>query len=900
MSFSAKAAELRASAPFDISKLSNSANINAHARVLLDGDDRTWQQLDPLIEAQRREVSELLQGGYRDGYYWVRLNISNESIVPKSARLIIANRLTSHLEYFIPLADPNPSFTLKRLQLNVPTLELTLGPGQNLRLLLKLKFGLQDTVNFLMEPLPAAANDSKTRAINIQEVVFGMILSMILFNICLFLITHQIIFLLHALASSAVFCVVILMSGVAYDYFAVDHWNRLLPVAGCLAVAGNSAFGQIFLNTRKNSPFVHRYFTIGVVVGVIGALILLLGGTRKIIYITDLNLVAMVGMCIATGFMFPPSRFRAMRFYLIGWLGLAVCSLIWLATEYALVQRSMITQNAMTVGLAFELIVVSLGLADQINNLKNSLTEYNKNLEQTVDEKTRDIRSIMDNIPIGVFMISRENRIHKDHSQHLKDILPDNDFEKRYATDIFFERFELSSNEKSQAVSTIIASLGEDLVNFDFNVHTLPLELFDSDNRIWDVTWNAIPGRDGYVEKILVTMREITAIRQLVESNKAQQVELELIGEILAVPSPRFLQFVRSTRQLLEENAELLSQLREDNLGDVLKNLFINAHTVKGVARSLYFKKMTQMLHEMEQSYVEVQKNPRQPWDVLRMKAELAAVQKQLDQYETIARVKLDRKTEQSRSIEFSIEEAELAYSILGRIIIHEKSLTADSRFGLEQIQTILRQQVFCSAREFFEEFSSFLPTLARDLHKEEPILELKVDGFYLKDKAQDILRNIFIHLLRNSMDHGIESGDERLRRQKATKGRITIIMECRDDNVLVTLEDDGRGLNLGRIAKLALEKNMLSTAERQDPRLVAEMIFDAGLSTALQVTEISGRGVGMNAVRSLAQNQGGDVLLQLGHENPGESGYWRFQFHVLLPVRFFEVYERSDQQSVA
>jgi chemotaxis protein histidine kinase CheA len=218
----------------------------------------------------------------------------------------------------------------------------------------------------------------------------------------------------------------------------------------------------------------------------------------------------------------------------------------------------------------------------------------------------------------------------------------------------------------------------------------------------------------------------------------------------------------------------------------------------------------------------------------------------------------------------------------------------------LEQLRTFLHQHLFRSARDVFEDIADFLPTLARDLKKAEPSLELNVDGFHVKDQAEDVMRNIFIHLLRNSMDHGIEPVDERLRRQKDPKGRIRISMERRADQVLIIFEDDGRGLNVARIRDLALDSQLIASADSKDPRKVAELIFDAGLSTSRQVTDISGRGIGMNAVRRFAQDRGGDVLLRLDQESPRESGYWRFQFHIVLPDRFFETEDWSRDQSVA
>ncbi|WP_141732887.1 7TM diverse intracellular signaling domain-containing protein [Oligoflexus tunisiensis] len=899
LEFLFRSGEGQASANFDVGTLPSRVNINDYGRVLLENDNRSFDEMNARLETEGLKISDLLWGGYRDGFYWVRLLLANESAEAQTVHLITANRLTYYFEYFIPDSEQKSQVRIKRVRASIPTLELTLPPGQKLRLIMKLKFGLQDTVSFYVEPPPPAADDTNGAPFNIQEMAFGVIIGMIFLNICLSLLTREIIFFLHAVATGMVFWAVFLLSGLTYHYFNVDEWNRFLPVAGCFGVAANNAFGQVYLETRHNHPRIHLYFNIGLVIGIIGGVLLALGASKTIIYFTDVNLLAIVIIGLATAYLFPPSRHRVMRFYIIGWMGLAGCVLIWLASEYGILKRSTFTENAMTLGLAFELIIVSLGLADQINHYKNTLSNYNRNLEQTIEEKTRDIRSIMEYIPMGVFMIKSDNRIHKDHSQLLEDILPVQELETNPATEILFGRFEGSSDDKSQAMSTIMASLGENIINFEVNAHMLPRELRDRENRIWDLTWNPIEDKEGRVEKILVTMREVTEMRTLLEHNQAQQEELEIIGEIIAVPAQRFVRFVRSTRTMLEDNAYLLSHATDIQRDEVIKLLFINAHTIKGAARSLYFRRMTRMLHDMEQSYAELQKHPEQTWDLERMQQEITAILQLLDQYETMARLKLGRNLEQSRSVELSIEQAEQGYFVLKRAI-QERTLTDQNILGLDQMRSFLHRHVFRSARDVFTEIGDCLPTLARDLHKEQPTLELQVDGFFVKDQAEEVLRNIFLHLLRNSMDHGIETAEERLQGQKPRHGLIRIGMKLEDRQMLVTCEDDGRGLNLAGIRELALARKLLSVVESRDPLRVAELIFDAGLSTARHVTDISGRGIGMNAVRRFAHEHDGEVSIHLGNEYPQGSGYYQFQFHIVLPRRFFEADPIPTRQSVA
>ena len=104
-------------------------------------------------------------------------------------------------------------------------------------------------------------------------------------------------------------------------------------------------------------------------------------------------------------------------------------------------------------------------------------------------------------------------------------------------------------------------------------------------------------------------------------------------------------------------------------------------------------------------------------------------------------------------------------------------------------------------------------------------------------------------HMVRNSLDHGIESKEERLAAGKPEVGRITLTIRRDTGEVVVALADDGRGISVDAVRKKAIEKGLLAPNEEVSDNQVLRFIMESGFSTAAKVTQLSGRGVGMDAV---------------------------------------------------
>jgi two-component system chemotaxis sensor kinase CheA len=158
-------------------------------------------------------------------------------------------------------------------------------------------------------------------------------------------------------------------------------------------------------------------------------------------------------------------------------------------------------------------------------------------------------------------------------------------------------------------------------------------------------------------------------------------------------------------------------------------------------------------------------------------------------------------------------------------------------------------------------------PRLVRDLSgKLDKKVELVLSGreTELDRTVVDALGDPLVHLVRNALDHGIESPADRIASGKPETATLEIAARHAGGNVEISVSDDGRGIDPAAVARKALERGVITAeqAEAFDMRAAIETLFAAGFSTAEVTSDISGRGVGMDAVRTTIRELGGEVSL--------------------------------------
>lgn len=216
-----------------------------------------------------------------------------------------------------------------------------------------------------------------------------------------------------------------------------------------------------------------------------------------------------------------------------------------------------------------------------------------------------------------------------------------------------------------------------------------------------------------------------------------------------------------------------------------------------------------------------------------------------------------------SREIMDSVVQLQEVYSDLGTALTDTEATERELGRTSRQMQTAIEQTRMRMLSEVLDRF----PRLLRDLsltHGKQVELSVRGSSTLVERSVLEKLEDPLLHLIRNAFDHGLETPTERLAAGKSPKGRIEIAAGYRGNQTVITVSDDGRGINLDKLRDRALQMGISEAdlANSTQAELL-ELIFEAGFSTAEQVTALSGRGVGMDVVRSNLDMIGGSIRIE-------------------------------------
>jgi two-component system chemotaxis sensor kinase CheA len=237
-------------------------------------------------------------------------------------------------------------------------------------------------------------------------------------------------------------------------------------------------------------------------------------------------------------------------------------------------------------------------------------------------------------------------------------------------------------------------------------------------------------------------------------------------------------------------------------------------------------------------------------------------------------------------SIRVDIDKIDKLVNMVGELIITQsmlmtktKSLTseqnADIIKGIDELSQHSRdlQEVAMSIRmQPIKTIFSRLPRIVRDLSSElgkNVKIELHGETTEVDKSIIEYLSDPLTHMIRNSVDHGIELPEDRIKTGKSPEGTIKLTASHKGGKIMIQIADDGAGINRAKILNKAIEKGLVKAGVELSPEEIDNLIFLPGFSTAEKVSNISGRGVGMDVVRSNIEMLGGSVNI---NNSPGNG----------------------------
>ncbi|HEX3033455.1 MAG TPA: chemotaxis protein CheA [Bacillota bacterium] len=258
----------------------------------------------------------------------------------------------------------------------------------------------------------------------------------------------------------------------------------------------------------------------------------------------------------------------------------------------------------------------------------------------------------------------------------------------------------------------------------------------------------------------------------------------------------------------------------------------------------------------------------------------------------------LTTKPKAATTIRVEIDRLDMLMNLVGELVINKTRLAQIGKYSenhdlsetVEQmdrvfvdLQNLVMKVRMVPIEQVFNRFPRMVRDLAKDLGKD---IELIIEGeeTELDRTVIDEIGDPLVHLLRNSVDHGIESPEERENAGKARVATVKLSARHEGNNVIIEVTDNGRGIDPARIRAKALEKGLLTPkeAEQMDDNAAINLIFAPGFSTAEKVSDVSGRGVGLDAVRSKIEALSGECRL---FSTAGEGTVFRIQLPLTLAI---------------
>jgi len=257
-----------------------------------------------------------------------------------------------------------------------------------------------------------------------------------------------------------------------------------------------------------------------------------------------------------------------------------------------------------------------------------------------------------------------------------------------------------------------------------------------------------------------------------------------------------------------------------------------------------------------------------------------------------------NRKQTIKQTVRVDIEKLDNLMNLVGELVMHKGRLEqiglshqiAELNEAVEEInrvsadlQSVVMKVRMVPVEQVFNRFPRMVRDLAKDLGKQ---VDFIVEGkeTELDRTVIDEIGDPLVHLLRNAVDHGLEFPQERVKLGKPQNGKVVLRARHEGNNVYIEVEDDGKGIDLNRVLERAIDRGLVNPAraEKMAPEEIIEFLYCPGFSTAQSVTDISGRGVGLDVVKSKLEALNGEIFID---STPGKGTKFKIKLPLTLAI---------------
>jgi methyl-accepting chemotaxis protein len=472
-------------------------------------------------------------------------------------------------------------------------------------------------------------------------------------------------------------------------------------------------------------------------------------------------------------------------------------------------------------------------LSDKINSMITGLKEKNRleTQNRVIEARNQENRKYLDNILEGLLLIGRDLRISDQYSTHVTQLFGTEEIAGVYFPAFVYPDAEAQEEERKeleQFLGMLFENTSTDM-EMILSINPLAnkrLRIRDDQGKsreiVVDATFQRIYSEEKVVN-VMVIFEDKTEIvetqKQLEEERERSQSELEHIATLLQIGPEGFDEFQEDAEQVLEQ----LTKALENPPGThEIPALLRETHSMKGSARYLGFRRFGEKAHAAEEMLTSL-KDGTKSWEEQRdeLEEQIASMREELDRSKNIR----DRFTRFAN--------------------------LPEGGDGAAQATT--------SLKNFLNQLEKMSGEIAEELDKEVSMeLNSQIDHLPYLHR----LKNPLIHLVRNALDHGIEDVYQRLSAGKPREATIRVKMVRSDTGYTITIEDDGGGIDFDAVRARGVEKGLLDAEKEYSQKQLLSLLFSSSFSTRSEASELSGRGVGLDAVYAEIHRLGGHITV--------------------------------------
>ncbi|MDD3852636.1 MAG: cache domain-containing protein [Syntrophomonadaceae bacterium] len=491
-------------------------------------------------------------------------------------------------------------------------------------------------------------------------------------------------------------------------------------------------------------------------------------------------------------------------------------------------------------------------LSENFNRMADIIEEYNQNLERTVAQRTSSIRNLLNNAGQGFLSFGHEFYIDEEYSSECNRIFGREIAGQRF-TDLIFPDDEEQKRFMENALLSIMQD--DDELRREVYFSLLPQELLLNGCNV-SLDYKLIVNRQNEeIDRIMIILTDITEQRQLELHMEGERKLLKMVVKVVAYNND-FQEYCSDYRNFCSKTIwELLDSSRPRE--EIIAEIYRRIHTFKGGFAQLEMINMAEKLHQCE-SQISASQDEFSKMSGQQLKTFFASLNmlEWMDEDLAMLREILGEQFLEQDNL-LVIDEAQL-------LEINQKVVSTLSPWECKLLLPDLNRLMFKPMRELFKPYPETVARLAERLNKS--ILPVNIAGGEVPvdtEQYRDFCKTL-IHVFRNAVDHGLESAEERIANGKEEYGTISCEILQDESGILIVISDDGRGIDVEHLKERAVQKGICDreTAAGLSAQEALQLVFVENLTVNDEITSISGRGIGLAAVKEELDKLGGSVEL--------------------------------------